>query len=100
MRVIVTGGAGFVGSNVVAVAGERGDQVLFQVEPGALLNAIAQAGRVGSGGARDLAPERVGRGRDAQVGRGAGGQLAGQVGRIAQRLEGGDERVAGQVSQL
>lgn len=31
MRVLVTGGAGFVGSNVVAVAAERGDEVVASV---------------------------------------------------------------------
>ena len=49
------------------VAGERRNEVLLQIEPGGLLDAVSQPRGVGAGGAAQLAPERLGRGRDAQV---------------------------------
>ena len=82
------------------VAGKRRDQVLFQIEPGGLLHPVPQALRVGAGGAGELAPERLRRRGDAQVGGGAGRQARGEVGGRHQRLEGGHELVAGQVPEL
>ncbi len=69
-------------------------------EPGGLLHPVPQALRVGAGGAGELAPERLRRRGDAQVGGGAGRQARGEVGGRHQRLEGGDELVAGQVPEL